>query len=432
MRPYTARPISPSRKLLRSSGRCAFVHSPQTRSAPHKFAPAHDDAASAPLFKLDNATNFAGVAASYNNLNQVSLFNGATFAYDANGNLTSDGSRSYTYDAADRLLTITAGSAVTTFGYDGLGRRVQQTTVNGTTTTTRYLWCGTAVCQTRDGTDTVTARLFWEGEYRPSGTKKYFYLTDHLGSVRDVVDITGTPTLVAAFDYTPYGAVARSWGSITPVRTYGKLLAGPNGLLMSATRAYSPAIGKWLNSDPIREIGSGPNLTSYVGANPVKYNDPLGLEQGLQAITVGGGEEGFASWLIRWELNEPSPNGGYIVQEVIGQYIVEKNGQTTVIPYHFWEAWQVLPGSKVPTTATNGANNGLCDDLFRNNPPDNSKGHDQVFAQARFYEGIELPASFVPHNPNTFAGSLPSTPINPNLPTEGATPPVKRKWEARW
>ena len=226
--------------------------------------------------KLDNATNFAGVAASYNNLNQVSLFNGATFAYDANGNLTSDGAKTYTYDAADHLLTVTQGSAVTTFGYDGLGRRVKRTYTNGTSTETRYLWCGAAICQTRDGSDTVTAKLFTEGEYRPSGTKKYLYLTDHLGSVRDVIDLA-TTALVAAFDYTPYGAIARSYGSVTPLYQWAMLMADPNnGLYISVTRAYNPLYGKWINRDPIKESG-GINLYGYVGASPLFATDPLGL-----------------------------------------------------------------------------------------------------------------------------------------------------------
>lgn len=262
--------------------------------------------------KLDNALSFAGLTGTYNNLNQISTFNGTTYTYDNNGNLTSDGTRTYTYDAADRLLTVTQGSAVTTYGYDGLGRRVKRTYVNGTTTNTRYLWCGIAICQTRDGSDTVTAKLFAEGEYRPSGTKKYLYLTDHLGSVRDVVDITGTPTLVAAFDYRPYGAIARSYGSVTPLYQYAMLVADPNsGLYLSATRAYNPANGKWLNVDPMREAG-GINLTGYVGSSPVAAVDPQGtfaitlVEIGL--ILVGGGGATVAVSVLPGRPAEPIPS----------------------------------------------------------------------------------------------------------------------------
>lgn len=240
--------------------------------------------------KLDNATSFAGLTGTYNNLNQISTFNGTSYTYDNNGNLTSDGTRTYTYDAADRLLTVTQGSAVTTYGYDGLGRRVKRTYANGSSTETRYLWCGIAICQTRDATDTVTAKVFTEGEYRPSGTKKYLYLTDHLGSVRDVVDITGTPTLVAAFDYTPYGAIARSYGSVTPLYQYAMLVADPNtGLYLSATRAYNPANGKWLSRDAL-----APWRYVYVNASPMTNIDPSGLisvnfDFYIPGLGVGGG-----------------------------------------------------------------------------------------------------------------------------------------------
>ena len=56
--------------------------------------------------------------------------------------------------------------------------------------------------------------------------------------------------------YTPYGAVARSWGTVTPGYTYAGLFAHTQtGLLLSATRAYDPAKGKWLNKDPDTRAG---------------------------------------------------------------------------------------------------------------------------------------------------------------------------------
>ncbi len=220
--------------------------------------------------KLDNATSFAGATASYNNLNQITAWNAATHTYDNNGNLTGDGTRTYTYDAADRLKTVTQGGTTTTFAYDGLGRRLKQTVGS---TETRYLWCGAAICQQRSNTDVVQKRFFAEGEYVLTGTKKYLSLTDHLGSVRDLIDITGTPTLVGSFDYTPYGAVARSWGTVTPGYTYAGLFAHTStGLLLSATRAYDPAKGRFLNRDMIPDWGYG-----YGFASPMMFNDPLGL-----------------------------------------------------------------------------------------------------------------------------------------------------------
>ena len=227
------------------------------------------------LDMLDNALSFAGVTGTYNGLNQVSTFNGVSFAYDANGNLSSDGTRTYTYDAADRLKTVTQGATTVTFAYDGLGRRLKQTVGS---TETRYLWCGAAICQQRNGSDTAEKRFYSEGEYVHAGTKKYLTLTDRLGSVRDVIDITATPTLVGSFDYRPYGEVARSWGTVTTGYTYAGLFAQTNAaLLLSTTRAYNPANGRWLNIDPKREKG-GVNLYGYTNGSPVLLFDPLGME----------------------------------------------------------------------------------------------------------------------------------------------------------
>ncbi len=256
--------------------------------------------------KLDNALNFAGVTGTYNGLNLIGTFNSQPYTYDANGNLSADGTRTYAFDAADRLKTVTQGGTTVSFAYDGLGRRLKQTVG---ATETRYLWCGAAICQQRSGSDTVEKRFYGEGEYVHSGTKKYLTLTDHLGSVRDVIDITGTPTLVGSFDYRPYGEAARSWGTVTTGYTYAGLFAQTDtGLLLSTTRAYDPANGKWLNIDPIREVG-GINLTGYVGAGPMAAIDPLGLEGNyfeetiFPAIEFGadyvGGKVGQILWFIK-------------------------------------------------------------------------------------------------------------------------------------
>ena len=59
-------------------------------------------------------------------MNALTNLSGQAFSYDANGNLLSDGVRSYAWDAESRLVAITypglTGKA-TAFAYDGLGRR---------------------------------------------------------------------------------------------------------------------------------------------------------------------------------------------------------------------------------------------------------------------------------------------------------------------
>ncbi len=91
---------------------------------------------------------------SVNSANQISSANNLAYSYDANGNLSDDGIRSYQWDAANRLLKIgykAQPTRSTQFRYDGLGRRVAIISSIGITSPNeaRYLWCGEQLCQAR-------------------------------------------------------------------------------------------------------------------------------------------------------------------------------------------------------------------------------------------------------------------------------------------
>lgn len=148
-----------------------------------------------------------------------------------------------------------------------------------------------------------------------------------------------------------------------------------------------------------------------------------GRSQSLGYQTVGGGPE-LTSWSVQWGLSEPSTAGGWVVQEIAGDLTV--NGQTQ--SYRFWEAWPVSAGNQVTDLVRSGS---PYDDIFRVDGKMTS-GSVSLTATARFYEGSNLPPSFVPNNPSTFAGRLPSTTQNPNLPTSNATAPRVRTWSTQW
>jgi RHS repeat-associated protein len=233
---------------------------------------------------LDNATtvtDFSGTTnPTYDGLNQLSTWGNNSYAYDANGNtLSGDGTRTYNWDAENRLVEIdyVGSTAKTNFSYDGVGHRIVavETDAGGGTTTTRYLWCGANICQTRDGSDNALRRDLAEGEYDVSGSRQLVYMPDQLGSVRDVLD-AATGSLVQSYDYTPYGAVARANGSTPTDYQFAGLFNHPaSGLNLSATRPMDGVTGRWLNRDTIREAG-GINLFAYAGANPVRWVDPSG------------------------------------------------------------------------------------------------------------------------------------------------------------
>src|SRR5213594_3838899 len=127
-----------------------------------------------------------------------------SITHDANGNMTGDGTRTFEWDAENRLVAVNNGTHRSEFSYDGLSRRIRILEKENSviTTDTRFLWCGEELCEQRDSTGgTVNKRYVPQG-FRDSDTN-YFYATDHLGSIRELTDASAN--LSSRFDYDPYG-----------------------------------------------------------------------------------------------------------------------------------------------------------------------------------------------------------------------------------
>jgi YD repeat-containing protein len=93
-----------------------------------------------------------------NGLNQYATVAGATYGYDANGNLTSDGSNTYTYDAENRLVSSSL-SGGTSIAYDPLGRLWQ--TSSPSHGTTQFLYDGDKLAVEYDAAGAVRRRYAW-------------------------------------------------------------------------------------------------------------------------------------------------------------------------------------------------------------------------------------------------------------------------------
>jgi YD repeat-containing protein len=123
------------------------------------------------------------------NTYEVSVSGGTqTFAFDANGNMTGDGSRNLEWDAENRLVAVDDGTVRTEFSYDGAGRRVRivEKTNGDITSDLRYVWTSNKAGEERDAAG-VTRKRFSSYGFEDQGTT-YFYLKDHLGSVRGLTD----------------------------------------------------------------------------------------------------------------------------------------------------------------------------------------------------------------------------------------------------
>jgi RHS repeat-associated protein len=219
--------------------------------------------------------------ASYNNLNQLTNLSGQAYTYDANGNLVSDGVRTYAWDAENRLVGITypgVSGKATGFVYDGQGRRISISSTpagGGSTTTTSYVWCGSRPCQARNAANAVIKEFDAEGEFAPgSPGTSYFYAPDQLGSVRRVFTTSATPT----YDYDPYGVTLRTTAPVTDFNYAKTFYNSDSGLYLTQYRQYAPNAGRWLSRDPLGEASDQlGNLYAYVGGNPINRMDPLGL-----------------------------------------------------------------------------------------------------------------------------------------------------------
>jgi RHS repeat-associated protein len=237
-----------------------------------------------------------------NSVNEITSQSGGinrTLTYDLNGSITNDGgTRTFEWDGANRLVAInyTGFTTRSEFSYDGLNRVAKVVEKTGATinSTRKFVWHGQEKLEFRDATDAVTQRNYSQGQY--VGTTAYFYTRDHLGSIREM--FTGGGTVVARYDYDPYGRSTTVLGtSPTDFNFTGLYRHSKSNLDLAVYRAYDPDLGRWLSRDPLQkaEIRQGPNLYAYVGNGPMNGTDQSGLYYLLNPATWGiGSYEGVS------------------------------------------------------------------------------------------------------------------------------------------
>jgi RHS repeat-associated protein len=111
-----------------------------------------------------------------------------------------------------------------------------------------------------------------------SGGNTYRVITDHLGSVRAVVDAsTGMPAQL--IDYDEFGNVVNdTQQGLQPFGFAGGLYDPDTQLVRFGVRDYDPEVGRWTAKDPIRFRSGVTSLFSYAGGDPVNRLDLYGLD----------------------------------------------------------------------------------------------------------------------------------------------------------
>jgi len=210
----------------------------------------------------------------YDEANQLISANGISYTWDANGNLLSDGTYTYEYDYANRLASAIGQGDVYGFAYNGLGNRYQQT-VNGETSTYTLDLAASLPQVISDGTYTY---LYGANRFAQQSTiRTDYFLTDGLGSVRQLADSNGYISLEQTFD--PFGGLLNQSGTNASHYGFAGEWTDATGLQHLRARYYAPSQGRFMSRDPFPGMmGMPATLHPYVYAlnNPVLYTDPSG------------------------------------------------------------------------------------------------------------------------------------------------------------
>ena len=199
------------------------------------------------------------------------------YAYDANGNLTKNLNKNISEIQYNCLnlpskVTFTDGSTIEyTYAADGTKLRTKHV-INGTTTTTDY--CGNVVYE-----NGVQKLMLTEAGYLTLADSKYhYYLQDHQGNNRVVIDQNGT--VEETNHYYPFGGVFASTSSVQPYKYNGKELDTKKGLNWYdyGARHYDAALGRFATVDPMTEKYYSMSPYVYCANNPMKFVDSDGKQ----------------------------------------------------------------------------------------------------------------------------------------------------------
>jgi RHS repeat-associated protein len=266
----------------------AFAVTSGNQSWTFAYSPASQVTAAA---GSNTAYDWAGApSATVNNtadgLNRDAVIAAAS-GYDGNGNLIFDGTRHFTYDGENRLLT-ESGPIAMALTYDPMGR-LAQGVINGATT--QFLYDGDNLVAEYDGSNNILRRyvhgpgvdnpLVWFEGSGVTASNASYLIADRQGSIVATANSSGA--VAVNYTYDPYG-VPNTWGG-SRFRYTGQIELPEAQLYHYKARAYDPNMGHFLQTDPVGYTADV-NLYAYVGGDPMNDTDPMGL-----AATGGCGND---------------------------------------------------------------------------------------------------------------------------------------------
>ncbi len=279
----------------------------------------HTDTLRSEDYAYDKLANRVGSGIAYDTAdkNRLVSIDGQTLVYDAEGRLThrmvgQAVHTRYHWSALGLLDSVRViGGPLTSYGYDGWGRRIRKT-VNGVTT--RYLIDRDRVAMELDANGAVVAEYtYYPGADRPHGMRRggtqYYYVQDVEGNVVGLLNSSGA--VVQQYQYSPQGTTVSTSGSVpNPIRFKGREWDAEAGLYYFRSRYYDPSIGRFASADPIGLAG-GLNPFTLGDGDAVNHSDPSGLCYGYELQRLFYEQSAENEWVVHEQCMDPKVGRWY-------------------------------------------------------------------------------------------------------------------------
>ncbi len=199
-----------------------------------------------------------------------------------------DDAREYAYDTMSRRIGKTVYSDFTTnevyaatnqtaYLYDGWNL-ISETQLSGFSTQAFFYVWGLDLSGSLQGAGGIGGPLSTTFGGTTS-VSSVFFTADANGNIGQLLDAADPVEILAHYEYSPFGETLVAVGDlakVNPFRFSTKYHEDESGLVYYGYRFYNPELGRWVNRDPIEEMG-GDNLYGFVKNDSIGGVDYLGL-----------------------------------------------------------------------------------------------------------------------------------------------------------
>lgn len=304
----------------------------------------------------------------------LTAYNGKTISSDAVGNMTSDGTWTYTWEHGKQLAGQSKSGTTISYAYGADGMRLKKTV--GSTTYT-YAYNGSLLTNVASSAgQNVHIRYDSEGkpvhmQYNKDGDE-YYYMLDAQGNVVGLVD--GSGKLVVEYTYDAWGQLlsmtgsrANDLGKANPLRYRSYVYDDETGMYYLGSRYYNPTMCRFINADSVSVVheASGKltdkNLFAYCDKNPVMRKDGGGEFWTVLAGAVIGAVTNVATTIITSAITGDKIDARDIVVSAISGVA---SGALASTGAAFWSkpVGQVL-GSSLISMGETVANSAVCGEM---------------------------------------------------------------------